>query len=97
MPSLSKLSDKCKKCHHVNDCDNKRMVACGMIELKPNVAESAASITMSVSQPMLRKQTPIIISMGEYGTINTSLEEMSEQLKKDLYRSLSIECAYGRR
>ena len=43
MPSISKMSDKCKKCPHVKECDNKRMVASAMIECKPNAADATVS------------------------------------------------------
>ncbi len=29
--SLSKLHKKCQNCKHKNNCDNKRMVACGYL------------------------------------------------------------------
>lgn len=88
MPSISKMSDECKKCPHVNDCDNKRMV-CAMIECKPNTADTTTSVTMPHTQSMIRVEHPITINMGEYGTINTSHEEVSEKLKKDFYKNLN--------
>lgn len=36
MGSISKLSDKCEKCHYKDTCDNKRMVACAVVEQENN-------------------------------------------------------------
>lgn len=92
--TISKLSDECKKCPHVNDCDNKRMVACAMRELKPNIVDATAPITMPLAQPMWRIEHPITINMGEYGAIDTSLEEIAEKLKKDFYKNLN--CSFSK-
>lgn len=32
---FSKLHESCKKCKHKDNCDNKRMVACGAMTLSP--------------------------------------------------------------
>lgn len=63
-----------------------------MIECKPNMATNAASLTTPSMQRALRVEHPIRINMGEYGTIDTSLEEMSEKLKKELY--LNMNCGF---
>lgn len=94
MHAISKLSDECKKCQHVNECDNKRMVACAMAECKPSTASEKISLAMPLTQPILRIEHPITINMGEYGTINTSLEKISEKLKKDFYKNLN--CSFNR-
>lgn len=94
MRTISKLSDKCKKCSHVSDCNNKRMVACAMEEFKPNMTNATAPKTMSLSQPMLKAEHPITINMGDYGTINTSLEEIAEKLKRDFYKNFN--CSFNR-
>lgn len=94
MQIISKLSDKCKKCLHVNSCDNKRMVACAMREMKPNIAGAIVHMPMPLSQPISRIGHPITINMGEYGTINTSLEEIAEKLKKDFYKSFN--CSFNK-
>lgn len=33
--ALSKLHESCKSCKYKNDCNNKRMVACGVMTLPP--------------------------------------------------------------
>lgn len=95
MPALSRMSDKCRKCKHVDDCDNKRMVACAIAELPPSSMENATMpLTAPLSAPVLRKHTTITINMGEYGTINTSLEEIQEKIKKDLLKKLQCGFRY---
>lgn len=94
MKTISKLSDKCKKCPHVNNCGNKRMVACALPEYKSNRVDAIAPTTMPHAQPISRIENPITINMGEYGTINTSLEEIAEKIKKDLYKNLN--CSFNK-
>lgn len=89
MPTLSKLSDKCKKCKHVDDCDEKRMVACAIAELPPSRLENITKpFAASISMPVARENTPITINMGEYGKIETSMEEINERIEKNLYKQL---------
>jgi len=92
--TISELSDECKKCPHVNNCENKRMAACALKEWKPNIVDNTLSITMPIAQPILRIENPITINMGEYGTINTSLEEIAEKIKKNLYKNLN--CSFNK-
>lgn len=94
MKTISKLSDKCRKCLYIDDCNNKRMVACAIEEYKPNMASAAVSITTPLSQPVRRVEHPITINMGESGTINTSIEEIAENLKRDFYKYLN--CSFNR-
>lgn len=95
MSTLSKLHEKCNKCKYKDFCANKRMMACEIAELpKSNMMSLSSRNTESLSQPLLVPHTPITINMGEYGIINTSLEEIQEQLKKDFYKDLNIGCNY---
>lgn len=96
MSTLSKLHKKCNKCKHNDFCDNKRMMACEIAELpKSNMMSLSSHNTESLSQPLSIPHTPITINIGECGTINTSLEEIQKQLKKDFYKDLNIWCNYG--
>ena len=91
MSTLSKLHEKCNKCKYKESCDNKRMMTCEIAELpKSNMMSLSSHNAKSLSQPLLVPHTPITINMGKYGTINTSLEEIQEQLKKDFYKDLNI-------
>lgn len=86
MAPLSKLSSECQKCPHINNCDNKRMAACAISEWKPCVVEPIAPITTPLVQPMTREEHQITINMGEYGKIDTSLEEITKKIERDFYR-----------
>jgi len=91
--TISKLSDKCKKCQHVNDCDDKRMMACSIAESSQPNSVGLSNI-MPMTQPLARKHTPITINIGENGTINTSMEEIAEKIKKNLYKNLN--CSFNK-
>lgn len=86
MGSISKLSDKCEKCHYKDTCDNKRMVTCAVVEQENNklMDNLAAPLTNPLGSPMLNKVTPITIHMGEYGNIHTTMESIKEQVEKQL-------------
>lgn len=93
--SLSKLSSKCKKCPNVKNCNNKRMEACALAEIpKLSTMNATNNTTMPLTQPILRTEHPVTINMGEYGSIDTSLEEIAEKLKKDFYKNLN--CSFNR-
>lgn len=96
MSTLTKLYEKCNKCKYKDSCDNKRMIACEIAELpKSNMMSSCVSNTELLTQPLLILNNPITINMGEYGTINTSLEEIQKQIKREFYKDLNIGCNYG--
>lgn len=96
MSSLSKLYEKCNKCKEKDSCDNKIMITCGISELpKSNMMSLSIPNTEPLAQPLLIPNTPITINMGECGTINTSLEEIQEKLKREFYKDLNIGCTYG--
>lgn len=92
--TISKLTDECKKCLRVDECNNKRMEACAMKEQKQSMADITVTAAMTLTQPSLRIEHPITINIGEDCVINTSLEEMSEKLKKDFYKHL--DCSFNR-
>ncbi len=94
MKTISKLSDKCIKCLYLDECNNKRMVACAIEEYKPNMASATVPTAIPFSQPVKRIEHTITINMGESGIINTSLEEIAEKLKKDFYKHLN--CSFNR-
>ncbi len=93
MKTISKLSDECRKCSYLDECNNKRMAACAIEEYKPNMDSATVLTAIPLSQPVKRID-PITINMGESGTINTSLEEIAEKLKKDFYKHLN--CSFNR-
>ena len=55
--SLSKLSEKCKTCHKVDECDNKRMELCALAELPNSATIDAGQIAVvSASVPYMRER-----------------------------------------
>ena len=86
MGAISKLSEKCLKCPNVKKCDNKRMEVCAFME-KPKKLSNicSAPLTSTLSAPMARVHNPITIKMGDYGDINTSMEEIKELIEKQFY------------
>lgn len=93
MTIISKPHDKCKKCEHKDSCDDKRMVACRLTEMQRPIMKSVATpIAENFAQPITRKHTPITIKIGEYGNINTSLEQIAEQINKEF----KINCAFNK-
>lgn len=92
MATLSKLDTRCEKCKHKDSCNNKRMLTCELAEMPESDMKSATiPNNQPLTQPLSIKHTPITIKMGEYGTIHTSLEEVVENLNRELYKG----CNYG--
>ena len=92
MNVVSKLHEKCEKCKCRENCNNKRMVACALAEIpKSNMKNATLPNTVPLAQPAARKHTPITIKMGEYGNINTSMEQIAERINK----TLQINCAFN--
>lgn len=85
--AVSKLSAKCQNCKLVDVCDNKRMAACATLPL-----------IEQITAPMAREYTPITINMGEYGTINTSAEEIKEKINKSIEEKLykGLYCGFNK-
>ncbi|MEY8416669.1 hypothetical protein AAK964_10240 [Tissierella praeacuta] len=74
--AFSKLHESCKKCKHKDDCDNKRMVACGVMTLDP-------------TSQMVNPHMPTSINLGDI-QIGTSLEEdINKQLEKKSYKEIN--------
>lgn len=84
---LSKLSDECSKCKDKDNCNDKRMAACTAMIMP---------LTNTLSQPMLRQYTPIVINMGRYGSVDTSLEDIKEKINNEISNAFKIDCAFTR-
>lgn len=88
MKIISKLHEKCEKCRYVNDCDEKRMVACGMLEWPEKMFNSAsAAMTMTVAAEMLVKHDYRDIKISPTQTVTVDLEEMKKDLEERIYRA----------
>lgn len=89
MSSISKLHPKCEECRYVDDCDEKRMVACGLLEIKESPAMPAAgSISQPVAQDFFVKHDYRDIKINDTQTITIDLEELKKDLERDIYRAL---------
>lgn len=90
MATLSKLDSRCKKCKHKDSCNNKRMMACALAEMpKPDMKNAALPNVEPLAQPASRKHTPITIKIGKYGNINTSMEQITENINKQFTLKLN--------
>lgn len=89
MKIVSKLHEKCEKCPYVNDCNEKRMVACGMMERPQKMFNSAsAAMTMPIAAEMLVKHDYRDIKIGPTQAVTIDLEEMNKDLEKRIYKAL---------
>lgn len=103
MPSLSKLHEKCEKCSNIDNCDSKRLVACELMELPKeilapinNIVNATIPNLCNMLTPMAKPYTPVTIHMGEYGDIHTSMEEIKENLSKEINKSFQINCTLNK-
>lgn len=84
---LSKLAGVCKACPYVDDCDDKRMEACGYLTMPNVAAPSVEQSGASMVEPILRETMTIMIN-GE-PTIRYK-DEIEKQLYKQLYCGLGL-------
>lgn len=83
MGAISKLSEKCMECPKVKNCNNKRKEACAYMPLPKKLSKDTINpLTNPLIEPAAKPRTPIIIKMGEYGDIHTSLEQIHENIMK---------------
>lgn len=86
MKTISKLSDKCEKCKHVDSCDEKRAMLC---MVKTHIEENPA-IGAQISQPNRQPLTQPIIR-------DTSLAaERAEQIEEHIRKQLYGDCYFRR-
>ena len=91
MATLSRTAEKCRKCPNVKKCNNKRLEACALAEFPKQVSVNlTAPLTGNTVVQMSNPITPIVIKMGEYGNIHTSMEEINEKIAK----ALSVNACY---
>lgn len=86
----SKTSEKCKACKYHDDCDSKRMVMCAMAEFPPSIiAPAAESADAPLMQNMSVKHDYRTIRAGNGMNFDIDLEDVKEQLERDLYKVLN--------
>ena len=85
MSTLIRTARKCRECPNVKKCNNKRLEACALVELPKQVSINVIAPLTGISGTQLSNPiTPITIHMGEYGDINTTMEEIKENIAKSL-------------
>lgn len=90
--TISKTDERCLKCEHNKDCDEKRMVMCAMAELPPPkqyLQPATADLTMPLAQDVLVKHDYRDIKIDKNTTVTIDLEEMKKKLTEDLWKSIN--------
>lgn len=85
--SLSRLSEKCKKCPFVDTCENKRMEALVYLP-EPMIAEAGQSASMSAAAPVIRETMEIRVD-GK--TLIVYKDDIEKELYKSLYSGLGLQ------
>lgn len=78
------ISSKCKKCSKVKTCSHKRLEACNLL---PTIQDSSKNLT----KPFTKQSTTVTIKMGEYGNIETNLEEIKHKISNEINQAFSLE------
>lgn len=86
--ALKQLSEQCKNCEYKDNCDEKRMVACGVLEYEPLQQPYTEPITQPLQQEYLVKHDYRNIKVGENTTVTIDLEEIKKKMEEDFYKSL---------
>ena len=83
--SLSKLSEKCKTCPKLDECDNKRMELCALAELPERVSADIGNIAIvSASVPYMREKIESPLSPFAYR------DELEKALNDNLFGQLFL-------
>ena len=93
MAALKKLAPECEVCEYVNDCDEKRMVACAYMQHPQILSPTVAELTQPLTQDILVKHDYRDVRIALNTTVTIDLEDIKRQLKKDLYKHLN--CQFG--
>lgn len=83
MSTLSRTAERCRKCPNVKKCNNKRLEACALAEM-PKQSSINLTAPLTDLSALAKIVTPITIHMGEYGYIDTTMEEINEKISKSL-------------
>lgn len=93
MGSLSRLSEKCRKCPFKEKCRKKRMESEAYIE--PDIANNLSmSISESSIQPVIAKHEYRDVKVAENTTITIDLEELKKQMEKEFYKAVGLGINY---
>lgn len=88
--TFSKISEVCKCCEHRNDCNNKRMELCAIaVSKKETLAQPCnQSLTNPLIEDICVKHDYRDIKIAENTTVTIDIEELKENIKKDIYKKL---------
>lgn len=86
--TFSKDHKVCQKCKYYDDCDNKRMVACAVFPERPLTDPLQAEIAQPLMNNIAVKHDCRDIKINDSMTITIDLEELKEQMRKELYVAL---------
>lgn len=96
MEIISELSEKCQICPYVDDCDEKRMMACAVVKMpEPIMAETTENFTEPLAADMAIKHDYRNIKIGENTTVTIDLEEMKKKIADDIYKALRCDFLQG--
>ena len=87
--ALKKLWDKCKNCSDLENCDRKRVVACGF--MPPAIPDMALPVVAPALMPVAREKITIHTGDINLGEITAYKDEIEEQIKKQLMIGLTCE------
>jgi len=90
--TISKTDERCLKCEHFDECDEKRMVMCAMAELPPpeQYAEKAGqAVTMPLTNDVLVKHDFRQIKIAPNTVVTIDLEEEKKKLRQELTKHLT--------
>lgn len=90
MSNISRLSDKCQKCSHVNNCNEKIEIACAVMERPEKMSMPASEMmTTPIAAEMLVKHSYRDVKINSTQTITIDLEELKKDLERRLYKGIS--------
>lgn len=84
---FSKTSEKCKSCDYFDDCDNKRMVACALMEM-PQQTAATENAALPAAQDISIKHDYRDVWIDANTTVTIDLEDVKKQIESDLYKVL---------
>lgn len=85
---LKRLSELCLNCEHKDNCDKKRMEACGVLEYEPIQQPYTEPIAQPLQQEYLVKHDYRDVKIAENTTVTIDLEELKRKAVEDFYKSI---------
>lgn len=86
--SLSRLSEKCKKCPKVDSCDHKRMEAYAYLKMPKISMDVSQSVSQSLAMPLARET--MLINDGHGNMVQVYKDDIEKQIYKGIYEHLGL-------